>query len=251
MNMIEKFFEGKKLMVITVDDEPKFLLKDVCEILGLAQVASVKRRLSDDVLSTHPISDSLGRKQEAVFVNEDGLYDVVLDSKKKSAKKFRKWVTSDVVPSIRKNGAYMTPDTIEQVLSDPDTIIKIATNLKEEQQKRKEAEKQLEDNKPQYLFSQAVTVSQSCCTVNEMAKILKQNGIDTGEKRFYIWLREKGYLIKSGHSYNLPTQKSMDLGLFKVEKGTYTKPTGDVIVTRTTKVTGKGQIYFVNKHLNK
>lgn len=245
-----KVFNGKELRIFN-DGEPKFLLRDLCDILGLGQVAGVKRRLDDDVIYNHPIEDSLGRTQMATFVNEDGLYDVILDSRKPEAKKFRKWITSEVIPSIRKHGAYMTPETIEQALLNPDTIIKLATNLKEEQEKRRLAEKKIEEQKPKVLFAEAVETSKSSVLVGELAKILNQNGVDIGQNRLFKWLRDNGYLIRQkGENFNLPTQYSMDLGLFEIKKRTINNPDGSIRTTRTPKVTGKGQIYFVKKFLS-
>src|SRR5690625_256491 len=175
MNQLTKMFDGHELTIIDDKGDPKFLLRDVCKILGLGQVAGVIRRLDDEVISNHPIQDRLGRTQQATFVNEDGLYDVILDSRKPEAKRFRKWITSEVLPSIRKHGAYMTPETIEQALLSPDTLIKLATNLKEEQEKRKQAERLIEEQKPKVLFADAVETSRSSVLVGELAKLIKQN----------------------------------------------------------------------------
>src|SRR5690625_5103814 len=218
MNQLTKMFEGKELTIIEKGNEPHFLLRDVCNILGIGHVATVRKRLEDDVVSNYPIKDRLGRTQQATFVNEDGLYDVILDSRKPEAKKFRKWITSEVIPSIRKHGAYMTPEKIEEVLLSPDTLIKLATNLKEEQEKRKQAERLIEEQKPKVLFADAVETSRSSVLVGELAKLIKQNGYNIGQNRLFEWLRNNGYLMKRGQSRNLPTQKSMDLELFEVKK---------------------------------
>src|SRR5699024_367339 len=250
MNQLTKMFDGQNLTIIESNGEPNFLLKDVCNILELGQVAGVKRRLGDDVISNHPILDNLGRTQQATFVNEDGLYDVILDSRKPEAKRFRKWITSEVLPSIRKHGAYMTPETIEKALLNPDTIISLATNLKDEQEKRRQAELTIEEQKPKVIFADAYEVSDDLITVKEMANLLKQKGLDTGEVRFYRWLRNNGFVCKkSGDMYNLPTQRSLDLGILAIQKGLRTGRGGALRQTRTTKVTGKGQVYFVNKLL--
>src|SRR5690625_1185503 len=246
---ISKVFEGKELTICD-DGEPKFLLRDLCNILGLGQVAAVKRRLDDDVIYNHPIVDRLGRTQIATDVDEDGLYDVILDSRKPEAKKFRKWITSEVIPSIRKHGAYMTPEKIEEVLLSPDTLIKLATNLKEEQEKRKQAERLIEEQKPKVLFADAVETSRSSVLVGELAKLIKQNGYNIGQNRLFEWLRNNGYLMKRGQSRNLPTQKSMDLELFEVKKRTINNPDGSIRTTSTPMVTGKGQVYFIDKFLS-
>src|SRR5690625_2489222 len=241
MNQLTKMFEGKELTIIEKGNEPHFLLRDVCNILGIGHVATVRKRLEDDVVSNYPIKDRLGRTQQATFVNEDGLYDVILDSRKPEAKKFRKWITSEVIPSIRKHGAYMTPEKIEEVLLSPDTLIKLATNLKEEQEKRKQAERLIEEQKPKVLFADAVETSRSSVLVGELAKLIKQNGYNIGQNRLFEWLRNNGYLMKRGQSRNLPTQKSMDLELFEVKKRTINNPDGSIRTTSTPMVTGKGQ----------
>src|SRR5699024_5891223 len=251
MNQLTKMFDGQNLTIIESNGEPNFLLKDVCNILELGQVAGVKRRLGDDVISNHPILDNLGRTQQATFVNEDGLYDVILDSRKPEAKRFRKWITSEMLPSIRKHGAYMTPETIENALLNPDTLIKLATNLKDEQQIRKQAEQTIEKQKPKVLFDDDAETSESSVLVGELAKIIKQNGENIGQNRLFDWLRDNGFLIKQkGENYNLPTQRSMEQVLFEIKKRTMNNPDGSIRTTRTPKVTGKGQVYFVKKFLS-
>lgn len=260
MNNIQIFQNeqfGKVRITMNESNEPLFCLADVCNVLGLRQ-GDVRQRLSDGVVSTQPIIDSLGREQQANFVNEDGLYDAILDSRKPEAKQFRKWVTSEVLPSIRKHGAYMTQETLEKALTSPDFLIQLATNLKEEQQKRIEAEKkaevaekQIEQDAPKVLFANAVATSQRSCLVAELAKILQQNGVNIGQNRLFAWMRENGYLCSKGQYYNQPTQKAMDLGLFELKQTTINKPDGSILVSTTTKVTGKGQVYFVDRFLRK
>lgn len=251
MNQLSKVFEGRQLRILDNGHETLFLLKDVCNILDLEQPAAVKRRLEDEVISNHPIKDSVGRNQTASFVSEDGLYDVILDSRKPEARKFRKWITSEVIPSIRKHGTYMTPDTIEKVLADPDTIIQIATQLKEERAMRQKAELAVQEQKPKVLFAESVESSKTSILIRELAVLLKQNGIDTGERRLYTWLRENGYLVRRhGSDRNMPTQRSMNLGLFEVKETPIHHNSGDIKVGKTTKVTGKGQVYFINKFLS-
>lgn len=236
--------------VIGTEENPQFCLTDVCKALDL-QTAAVMRRLGDDVISSHPISDSLGRIQQANFVNEDGLYDVILDSRKPEAKQFRKWITSEVLPIIRKHGAYMTDKSIEKALTDPDFLIQLATELKNEKQKRLQAEQTIVESRPKVLFADAVTTSSDSILVGELAKLIKQNGVNTGQKRLFEWMRNNGFLCKkSGESFNEPTQHSMELGLFELKKTVIQKPDGSSIISKTTKVTGKGQIYFVNKFLS-
>ncbi len=243
-----------EVRVAGTPEQPLFCLMDVCKVLELRQ-GDVVRRLSEGVVSTQPL-ETTGGLQQANFVNEDGLYDVVLDSRKPEAKRFRKWITSEVLPSIRKHGAYMTEDALEQALTSPDFLIKLATNLKEEKEARLLAESRASELKelttqqaPKVLFADAVATSNKTCLIGELAKILHQNGISIGQNRLFKWLRDNGYLCSRGDLYNQPTQKAMDLRLFVIKKTTITKPDGTVLVTTTTKVTGEGQIYFVNKFL--
>lgn len=230
-------------------NEPLFCLADVCRVLDLIP-SKVAQRLDKDVLSKYPL-ETAGGIQQTNFVDEDGLYDVILDSRKPEAKKFRKWVTSEVLPSIRKHGIYMTNETLEKALTSPDFLIRLATNLKEEKQKRIEAEQKIQKDAPKVLFADAVSTSQRSCLVAELAKILQQNGVNIGQNRLFVWMRENGYLCSKGQYYNQPTQKAMELGLFELKQTSITKPDGVVLVTTTTKVTGKGQIYFVEKFLSK
>ena len=181
------------------------------------------------------------------LINESGLYSLVLSSKLPTAKKFKRWVTSEVLPSIRKHGAYMTPEKLEEALLDPDTLIRLATDLKQEREKRIEAQAKIETDKPKVLFADAVCASQSSILVGDLAKLLKQNGVNMGQNRLFAYLRDNGYLMKQGSSKNMPTQKSMELGLFEVKESSITNPDGSIRITKTTKVTGKGQVYFVNQ----
>lgn len=181
-----------------------------------------------------------------------------MKSKLPDAEKFQDWVCDEVLPSIRKHGAYMTQETLKKALTSPDFLIQLATNLKEEKQKRIEAEQKAEiaeqkfqKDAPKVLFADAVSTSQRSCLVAELAKILQQNGVNIGQNRLFSWMRENGYLCQKGDYYNQPTQKAMKLGLFELKKTSITKPDGSVLVTTTTKVTGKGQIYFVDKFLGK
>lgn len=227
---------------------PLFCLADVCKALDL-QPSAVMRRLDDGVISNNPITDNLGRQQVANFVNEDGLYDVILDSRKPEAKQFRKWITSEVLPTIRKHGAYMTDNIIEKTLSDPDYLIQLATTLKQERQQRIEAERKVAAAQPAVTFTQAVSGSASSCLIGELAKLIDQNGYPMGERRLFRWLREKGYLGTKGERYNIPNQRYIEQGLFELKKGTRSGNNGVMHTTITSKVTGKGQVYFVNKFL--
>ncbi|KGF24902.1 antirepressor [Prevotella histicola JCM 15637 = DNF00424] len=238
-----------KVRTAGTTDNPLFCLADVCNAVGLS-AKGVNQRLSDEVISNYPIIDNLGRTQQALFVNEDGLYDVILDSRKPEAKAFRKWVTKEVLPSIRKHGAYMTDNIIERTLADPDYLIQLATTLKAERQKRIEAEQSVKDAQPAITFTKAVRGSVSSCLIGELAKLINQNGTPMGEKRLFQWMRDNGYLGTKGERYNIPNQKYVDMGLFELKKGVRSGNNGVLHTTITTKVTGKGQVYFVNKFNN-
>lgn len=184
------------------------------------------------------------------IINESGLYSLILSSKLPTAKRFKRWVTSEVLPAIRKHGAYLTEQKVEEILTNPDTIIKLATQLKEEREARKQAEQLIEAQKPKVIFAEAVSASKTSILVGELAKILRGNGIPIGQRRFFQWLRENGYLIKrKGTDYNMPTQRSMELGLFEIKEGSYVNGDGVNVITKTPKLTGKGQNYFINKFL--
>lgn len=234
-----------KVRTAGTTDNPLFCLADVCSALGLQQ-GHVRERLDKGVVSTEPLVTA-GGVQNANFVNEDGLYDVILDSRKPEAKAFRKWVTKEVLPSIRKHGAYMTDNIIERTLTDPDYLIQLATALKDERQKRIEAEQSVKAAQPAINFTNAVSGSVSSCLIGELAKLINQNGTPMGERRLFQWMRDNGYLGTKGERYNIPNQKYVDMGLFELKKGVRSGNNGVLHTTITTKVTGKGQIYFVNK----
>lgn len=234
---------------VEIDGEAWFVGKDVAEVLGYANSRKALIDHVDEEDKGVTKCDTLGGAQEITVINESGLYSLVLQSKLPKAKAFKHWVTSEVLPSIRKHGAYMTPETIEKVLLNPDTMIKLCTQLKEEQAKRREAERKLEEAKPAQVFAEAVSASPKSILIRGLAAFLRQNGIDIGQNRLFSWMRENGFLVKGGSEKNMPTQKAMDLGLFQVKEGTYINGSGENVLTRTVRVTGKGQIYFVNKFL--
>lgn len=242
--------EFGEIRTIEVNNQPWFVGKDVAEILGYSNTRdALAKHVDSEDKADVAIHDGRQNRYMSV-INESGLYSLVLSSKLPTAKKFKRWVTSEVLPSIRKNGGYLTPEKVEEVLSNPDTIIKLATDLKEERAKRKEAENRLEEAKPKVLFANAVTESDGTILIGDLAKFIKQNGRDMGQKRLFEQLRNDGFLIKQKcSSYNMPTQRAMDMGLFKVKESSIVQPDGVVRLTRTVKVTGKGQIYFINKYL--
>ena len=239
--------EFGKIRVVERNAEPWFIGKDVAEALGYintqkAVLMHVKQNHKADV----PIWDG-SQNRNQVIIDEAGLYSLVMRAKTEKAEAFQEWVTSEVLPAIRKHGGYLTPNKIEEVLTDPDTIIKLATTLKEERAARVQAELKLEEAKPKVLFADAVSASKTSILIGDMAKLLKQNGHEIGQKRLFQWLRENGYLIRrSGADYNSPTQWAMEKELFEIKETTVSHADGHISITKTTKVTGKGQVYFVN-----
>jgi len=248
--------EFGEIRALEIEGEPWFVGKDAAEALGYANPSkAIMVHVDDeDKIKTMLPHSQNGNvlKTQTTLINESGLYSLILSSKLPTAKKFKRWVTREVIPSIRKHGAYMTPEKIEEVLMNPDTIIQLATALKEEQQRRLQAERQIEEQKPKVLFAEAWEVSEHSILVGEMAKLLAKNGLENmGQNRLFRWLRENGYLHKSGQQYNLPTQKSIELGVIEVKTRTITNPDGSVRITKTPKVTVKGQTYFLEKFQEK
>lgn len=243
-------YNSKLVRTVIKNGEPWFLAKDICDILEIGNPSQAISRLDLDEKDTIILNEGIGNPEKSI-VSESGMYALVLGSRKQEAENFKRWVRKEVLPSIRKHGAYMTPETIEKVLLDPDTIINIATQLKQERQLRQQAEHQIEEQKQKVLFADAVSASKTSILVGELAKILKQNGIDIGQNRLFEWLRKNNYLIsRKGTDYNMPTQYSMELGLFEVKETTITHSDGHISVSKTPKITGKGQQYFVSKFLN-
>ena len=185
------------------------------------------------------------------FIPENIFYRLAMKAKNEIAEKFQAKVADEIIPSIRKHGAYMTEDTLEKVLTSPDFLIQLATRLKDEQEKNKVLKAANDRMKPKEIFADAVATSHTSILIGDLAKLIKQNGVDIGQKRMFAWMRDNGYLIKrNGSDWNMPTQKSMEMGLFEVKESTVNNPDGSVRINRTTKVTGKGQQYFINKFLN-
>lgn len=257
MNDIQIFNnpEFGKIRLIEREGEPWFVGKEVAEILGYVN--------TKDAISSHVDEEDRGiiqRSENTTFeipnrgltvINESGLYSLILSSKLPKAKQFKHWVTSDVLPAIHKHGAYMTDQTIHKAITDPDFLIQLATELKKEREEKAKALQKIEEDKPKVLFADAVTTSKKSCLVGELAKILRQNGIDMGQNRLFSWLRNNGYLCKYGERYNQPTQKSMEMELMEIKKTAISKPDGSVLTTITTKIKPHGQVYFINKFLGK
>lgn len=244
---------GEVRVVTTENGEPLFCLMDLCRALGLTNTTVVAQRLEEEEVTKLDLG---GRTGLTNFITESGIYTVILRSDSAKAKPFRRWVTSEVLPSIRRHGAYMTSDIIEEAISNPDLIIQLATNLKAEREEKQrlrliaeEQQKAINESKPKVLFADSVATSKDSVLVAELARILKQNGVDIGQNRLFEWLRRNGYLCSKGEYYNLPTQRAMEMGLFEVKKSSIYKPDGTILVTNTTKVTGKGQVYFVSKFI--
>nr|DAR71780.1 MAG TPA: repressor domain protein [Caudoviricetes sp.] len=227
--------------------EPMFCLADACRVLDISNPSKAKTRLREDGVTTSEGIDSLGRTQALNFISESNLYKLIFQSRKPEAEKFADWVTSEVLPAIRKHGLYAK----EELLDNPDIAIAAFKALKEEREARKALEAENKQMQPLALFAKSVSASDTSILIGDLAKLLKQNGYDTGQKRLFEELRQRGFLMKSGSSKNLPTQKGMELGLFEVKESTINNPDGSVRVTKTTKVTGKGQVYFVNLFLGK
>lgn len=246
MNEIQEFyFNGDAVRTLLRDNEPYFVGKDVAEILGYSNPRDALSKHVDSDDKGVAKCDTLGGTQQTTIINESGLYSLILSSKLPKAKEFKHWVTSEVLPTIRKHGAYMTDAKAAAIVTDKGSLADLLQQAAE-QLKRKDI--QIEQMKPKALFADAVSTSDTPILVGELAKILHQNGVSMGQNRMFRWLRDNGYLIsKKGTSYNMPTQRAMELGLFKIKENAITHSDGHVTITKTPKVTGKGQVYFVNK----
>lgn len=248
MNNLQLFeFENQKVRTLKIDDEPYFVGKDVADILGYKNGSrDINNHVDDEDKLKYQISTA-GQKREQTLVNESGLYSLILSSKMPNAKRFKHWVTSEVLPTIRKYGAYMTDQKAFDVVNNKNGL---ADLLQQAADQLKQKDIQIEKMKPKALFADAVATSKNDILIGQLAKILKQNGYNTGQNRLFKWLREHHYLCAKGIRYNQPTQKAMNLGLFKVRERTVNNPDGSTRITVTTKVTGKGQQYFINRFLN-
>lgn len=236
-------YQNNKVRTVDMDGEAWFVLKDVCGVLDIADHKVVARRLDEDEVCQTPLTDSMGRQQSTTIINESGLYHVILRSDKPEAAPFRRWVTNDVLPAIRKTGSYNAPQLTRSQL--------LATALIAAHEELEEKDKQIETMKPKALFADAVSASSQSIFVGEMAKPLSQNGIQMGQNRLFAWMRENGYLIKDRKrtDYNMPTQKSMELRLFEIKETSIAHSDGHTSINKTPKVTGIGQVYFVNLFL--
>lgn len=243
-------FNDHQVRTVLADDQPMFVGRDVAEVLGYKRTADAIREHVDEEDKGVSNLPTPGGNQSTVVINESGLYSLILSSKLPNAKEFKRWVTSEVLPSIRKHGAYMTPEAIERALLNPDTVINLATELKQERSARMNLEGENTRLRPKALFADAVSASDTTILVGDLAKLLRQNGVEIGANRLFKWLRRNGYLIRrEGADYNSPTQRAVDQGLFKIKESTHINGDGNPIVTKTPRVTGKGQRYFLDKFL--
>lgn len=236
--------EFGKIRTVEENGEAWFVGKDVAEILGYTNPSKALTDHVDeeDKLNNESLS-SLGQRG-GWLINESGLYSLVLSSKLPTAKKFKRWVTSDVLPSLHKHGLYAA----DELLNNPDLMIQAMEALKEERAKNKALNEKVQQDAPKVLFADSVASSHTSILIFDLAKLIRQNGVQIGGNRLFDWMRDNGYLVKrKGSDYNMPTQKSMELELFEVKETAITHSDGHVTVNRTPKVTGKGQVYFVNK----
>lgn len=247
-----KVFENSEFGAIRTleqDGEPWFVGKDVATILGYQNGSrDINRHVDEEDRQNYQNGTFEMSNRGMTIINESGLYSLVLSSKVPAAKKFKRWVTSEVLPSLRKHGLYAA----DELLDNPDLMIQAMQALKAERAKNKELSDKVQKDAPKVLFADSVTASHTSILVYDLAKLLRQNGVSIGGNRLFGWLREHGYLVRrNGTDYNMPTQKSMELGLFEVKETAITHSDGHTSVNKTPKVTGKGQVYFVNKFLKK
>lgn len=253
MNELQIFNSNEFGKIRTFEENGKafFCGSDVAKALGYDQPhKAIKQHCKADGGITHTVTDNLGRKQQAKFIDEGNLYRLIAHSKLPTAEKFEHWVFDEVLPTIRKTGGYISNDDafISTYLPFADDQTKML--FKSTLQTVRKLNDKIEADRPKVLFADAVTASKTDILIGELAKIIRQNGCDIGEKRLFKWLREHGYLIsRKGTDYNAPTQRSVDMGLFRVKETAITHSDGHTTISKTTKVTGKGQSYFINKFL--
>lgn len=244
MNEIQIFNnkEFGNIRTVNIDGEPWFVGKDVANALGYS---NNRKAISDHVGEEDKrdgvtIRDSIGREQNPILINESGMYSLIFGSKLESAKRFKHWVTSEVLPAIRKTGSYQSVPQGKELLAL--AVLEAQKTIEEQNHKIKEMQ-------PKAIFADAVSASETSILVGDLAKLICQNGYQIGQKRLFEWLRQNGYLMKCGSSRNMPTQRYLEQGLFEVKESNVQNPDGSIRITRTTKITGRGQLYFVNKFL--
>lgn len=243
MNELKQFnFENNQVRTLLINDEPWFVGKDVAEILEYQNGSrDINRHVDEEDKRKVMLFDG-NQGKETIIINESGLYSLILSSKMPNAKKFKHWVTSEVLPQIRKTGSYATPQLTGEEL--------MAKALIEAKSVLERQNKQIIEMKPKALFADTVAASDSSILVGQEAKLISQSGCKMGQNRFFAWLRENGYLCSKGENYNMPTQKSREMDLIEIKIRTVTNPDGSVRETKTPVITGKGQIYFINKFKN-
>lgn len=246
-------YAGAEIRTVTVEGEPWFVGKDVAEVLGYAN--------TKDALSAHvDLEDKylIQRSENATFdipnrgltiINESGLYSLILQSKLPTAKQFKRWVTSEVLPAIRKTGGYVNNDELFLNTYLPNADEATRTMFRTTLETVRSLNARIEADKPKVLFADAVAASHTSILIGDLAKLLRQNGVEMGQNRLFDWMRKNGYLCSGGSRHNMPTQRSMELGLFEVKESTVGNPDGSVRIVRTTKVSGKGQAHFINRFL--
>lgn len=249
-----KIFESPEfgtVRTVTINGEPWLVGKDVAEALGYSNTRdALDRHVDTEDKNTVANPDGKRGNPNMTIINESGLYALVLSSKLPTARRYKHWVTSEVLPSIRKHGLYATAETAERLLSDPDFVIRLFTEIKAEKEMRQKLEAEAAANAPKVLFADSVEASKTSILVFDLAKLIRQNGVDIGGRRLFAWMRDNGYLVRrKGADYNMPTQEAMELGLFEVKETAITHADGHISVNRTPKVTGRGQVYFINKFL--
>ena len=248
MNELQIFNSSEfgQIRTVTKDNEPWFVATDICKALDIKNVTQAIQRLDNDERSMF----NIGRQGDTNCVNEYGLYNLVLASRKQGAKEFKRWITHEVIPSIRKSGGYIAG---QETMSDSELMAKaLLVAQKQIEQRNAIIEQQkakIEADKPKTIFADAVSASKTSILIGDLAKLICQNGYKIGQKRLFEWLRENGYLIKSGSSKNMPMQRYVEQGLFEIKESNVQNPDGSVRITKTTKITGRGQLYFVNKFI--
>lgn len=250
MNELQLFnFKGDNVRMLVIDGEPWWVLKDVCNVLEISNGRNVIARLDEDEKSVHQMDTNKGLR-EAVIINEPGLYNVILRSEKPKAKEFKRWITHEVLPSIRKTGTYTTPTAKEEIMSSPEALATMVDNWREERSLRLAAEAKIEEDKPKVILAEAITASETSIPIGDLAKLIYQSGYDIGRNGLFFWMRENGYLIKQPASFNMPTQRSVDLGLLEIQEAPVRNINFGMTIVKATYVTGKGQQYFINKFSN-
>lgn len=264
MNELKVFNDPQFGTVRTIlkDGEPWFVAADVCNYFAVTNRNRVMQAV-DDCDKGGTQMDTPGGRQEVTIINESGLYTLLfalqparargvseeyVAERTKQIKAFKHWVTHEVLPAIRKHGGYLTAEKVEEALLNPDVLIRLATELKDEREARRALESKVAEDAPKVLFAKAVEQAENSILVGDLAKLIKQNGTDIGQKRLFARLRAEGYLGTRGENYNMPTQRAMEMQLFHISERTINNPDGSVRLTRTVKVTGKGQVYFINRY---